>query len=381
MKKFGSDSIRWLLTSLSAVVLVACGGGGGGGGEKPSTGNKTPTQVAQVTYPTDDNDARRFLTQATFGPTDDDVAELNTLGFEPWIAAQIAQAQKYPHTAYFDDRDKAMQVASGSSAGFGEVVQSFWYSAMKSPDQLRQRVAFALSEIFVVSGADGCATNNPRGAAGYYDLLADNAFGNFRTLLEKVALHPVMGCYLSSLRNQRENSATGRVPDENFAREILQLFSIGLYKLNLDGSLSLNDRKEPIETYNSEDVAGLAKVFTGLSFDCPDWPADSCFYWGHKDNIKYSDMWNRQMVWYPQYHSYSGDKSFLGKTIKATARPMPEADIKEALDWIAQQHPNVGPFIGKQLIQRLVTSNPSPAYVGRVAAAFEASGRNLGEMV
>jgi uncharacterized protein (DUF1800 family) len=212
-------------------------------------------------------------------------------------------------------------------------------------------------------------------------MLANNAFGSFRNLLEKVSMHPIMGCYLSHLKNQRENAASGRVPDENYAREVMQLFTIGLYQLNADGTQKKNANGNPIETYTASDVAGLAKVFTGFSYDCPDWPADSCFYWGVNSGNKLDDVWSAPMVGYPQFHSYAVDKSFLGVTIKATAKPDPSTDLKTALDFLAMTHPNVGPFIGKQLIQRLVTSNPSTEYVGRVTAAFEANGRSMGAMI
>jgi uncharacterized protein (DUF1800 family) len=367
----------WAAAVLS-LALAACGGGGGGGG-----GNTTAnSQPQSISYPSSDADAQRFLTQATFGPTDADVATVKARGFEPWIDDQILQQQAQKHIAYYDARDAVIKAANASqSASFSEVTGSFWAHALTANDQLRQRVAFALSEIFVVSAADGCAGSNPRGTASYLDMLADNAFGSFRNLLEKVSMHPVMGCYLSHLKNQRENATSGRVPDENYAREVMQLFTIGLYQLNANGTQKTDTAGNPIETYTASDVAGLAKVFTGFSYDCPDWPADSCFYWGANGSTKYADVWSIPMVGYPQFHSYAVDKAFLGVTILATTRPDPTSDLKTALDFLALTHTNVGPFIGKQLIQRLVTSNPTPEYVGRVTAAFEASGRNMGAMV
>ncbi len=364
--------------ALFCLLLSACGGGGG------NTPEKVAASAPQtVSYPASDADAQRFLTQATFGPTDADVAAVKAQGFQPWIDSQIQATPAKSHLTYFGERDAAIKVVNPTAnAGFNEVVQSFWFHALSGQDQLRQRVAFALSEIFVVSGADSCGAEHPIAGAGYLDMLADNAFGSFRNLLEKVAMHPLMGCYLSHLKNQREDVNTGRVPDENFAREIMQLFTIGLYQLNADGSQKKDASNNPIETYTASDVAGLAKVFTGFSYDCPDWPSDNCFFWGQKTaNTAYTDFWYRPMVGYPQYHSYLTAKSFLGQTIPAQTRPDPTADLKTALDFLALTHPNVGPFIGKQLIQRLVTSNPSAAYVGRVTAAFEASGRNLGAMV
>ncbi len=379
---------RLLAAGALTLILTACGGGGGGGGGgAPSTGSneqvanqKVTTQ--QVTYPEDDNDARRFLTQATFGPTQDAMIDLNTRGIEPWLTAQLAMPQTQTHLAYVDARDAIIkQTNASASSGVAEVAQSFWSGALNGKDQLRQRVAFALSEIFVASMNDSCGFEHPRGMASYYDMLADNAFGSFRNLLEKVAMHPIMGCYLSHLKNQRENASTGRVPDENFAREVMQLFTIGLYQLKADGTQVLDASGNPIETYTANDVAGLAKVFTGFSYDCADGPTEVCFHWAINAGVADKTVWTRPMRGYQAFHSYAVDKNFLGVSIKATAKPDPAADLKTALDFLALTHPNVGPFIGKQLIQRLVTSNPSAAYVGRVTAAFEASGRNLGAMV
>jgi len=403
MSRFASLSLvpplRLLAGGVLVCTLVACGGGGGsggsgtpdnGGGTNAGTGgtqNQTAdvAKKATITYPDDDNDARRFLTQATFGPTQDDMIELNTMGIEPWLVSQMATQQAQSHLAYVDARDAIIkQTNPSASSGVAEVAQSFWSGALKGKDQLRQRVAFALSEIFVASMNDSCGFEHPRGMASYYDMLADNAFGSFRNLLEKVAMHPIMGCYLSHLKNQRENASTGRVPDENFAREVMQLFTIGLYQLKADGTQVLDSAGNPLETYNANDVAGLAKVFTGFSYDCADGPTEVCFFWAINAGAADKTVWTRPMRGYQAYHSYANDKVFLGQTIKARSSAFdsyPEQDLKTALDLLALTHPNVGPFIGKQLIQRLVTSNPSPAYVGRVTAAFEASGRNLGAMV
>jgi uncharacterized protein (DUF1800 family) len=370
------SSRPWLALTLAlALVLTACGGGGG------SSSDATAGSGSQVSYPASDDEARRFLTQATFGPTDELVAEVKAKGYGPWIAEQMAIEPINRHAEYFEARDLAIKASNPSSAAwFNEVNHSFWFRALTGEDQLRQRVAFALSEIFVVSGTDGCGSNNPKALAHYLDMLGEKAFGSFRVFLESVAMHPVMGCYLSSLRNQRENPETGRVPDENFAREIMQLFTIGLYQLNADGTLKVDANGNPIETYGPGDVSGLAKVFTGFSWDCPYRGDNNCFLWGNVGGKKYDDMWMLPMYGYQQYHSNS-EKKFLGLTIQAVEHASPTEDLKTALDLLALTHPNVGPFIGKQLIQRLVTSNPSPAYVRRVSAAFEANGRSLGAMI
>jgi len=244
-------------------------------------------------------------------------------------------------------------------------------------DQLRQRVALALSEIFVVSLNDTC---NPfgRGYASYMDMLQRNALGDFRQLLQDVTLHPIMGCFLSHVANQKDDPLTGRVPDENFAREVMQLFSIGLYQLNPDGTPVMS-AGQPVPTYGPSDIAGLARVFTGFSWNCPSPTEDVCFTLGTAKSGPDPDKWIKPMVAYDRFHSTQA-KTFLGKTIAAQDTANAWASLRFALDTLAV-HPNVGPFLGKQLIQRLVTSNPSPAYVARVAAAFNNSKGNIGTTV
>jgi uncharacterized protein (DUF1800 family) len=392
---------RRLWAMAMALALTACGGGGGAPTTNQSSGESvnqllkglitqdgdTVAEEVKPSYqdvPATDADAARFLTQATFGPTDAAVQEVRSLGYRAWIERQLARQPSATHLSFWQIRDaekKAIDPAQNAQAV--DFTYSFWRHALTGDDQLRQRVAYALSQIFVVSSMDGCGANNSNGLANYYDMLTANAFGSYRQLLEDVSLHPVMGCYLSHLKNQKENQKTGRVPDENFAREIMQLFSIGLYQLNQDGTPKSDSAGNLLETYGSDDVAGLAKVFTGFSFDCPDHPSDNCFANGgvNGGTRKYADLWVQPMKGYSQFHSFSTEKSFLGTIIPAQSQPDPQASLKAALDTLATTHPNVGPFIGKQLIQRLVTSNPSPAYVARVTAAFEGSGRNLGAMV
>jgi uncharacterized protein (DUF1800 family) len=355
-------------------LLTGCGGG------KSTTSTPNDQRQAVVTFPASDAEARRFLTQATFGPTDTTTGELVQLGYEPWLQQQLQMPQAETHLAYYDRRKQALLDSGVTHTSYNEFSSSFWHHALYAPDQLRQRVAFALSEIFVVSAADSCGADHSRGLASYYDVLAHHAFGSYRALLGKVSSHPVMGCYLSSLRNQKEDASTGRVPDENYAREVMQLFSIGLYELNTDGSPRTDAQGQPIETYRASDVAGLAKVFTGFSFNCPDGLSDNCFRWGANHSNPTYDVWTTDMVGYAKYHSNTGPKQFLGLTLPARDTANPQADLDAALDHLAS-HANVGPFLGRQLIQRLVTSNPSSDYVARVSTAFELSGRNLGAMV
>ncbi len=257
--------------------------------------------------------------------------------------------------------------------GANQFYESFWRQTISSQDHLRQRVAFALSEIFVVSFQDGSVANYPRGVASYYDVLAGNAFGNYRTLLEQISLHPMMGIYLSSMRNRKEEGT--RVPDENYAREIMQLFSIGLYELNPDGTQKLING-QPVETYTSQDIQGLAKVFTGWSWAGPD-ATDSRFFGGSSSTAPDRDW--QPMQPYQKFHSVS-EKKFLGTTIPAQATADARASLKIALDRLAT-HDNTAPFVSKLLIQRLITSNPSPAYVGRVAGVFKSSNGDLKAVV
>lgn len=384
---------RILVIGLLGLSLAACGGGrdaSASGSSEAAAGNSAPSQwmlvagVPTTVAPGTRQEAARFLTQATFGPTEADIDHLMAIGYEAWLNEQFkAPAPTLSHQAYWEMRNAALNTANpGHGAGADELVHSFWAHALAGPDQLRQRLAFALSEIFVVSWADSCGADNIRGVASYLDMLGRQAFGSYRSLLESVTLHPVMGCYLSHLRNQKEDPTTGRVPDENFAREIMQLFSIGLYELQPDGSLKLGSNGQPVETYSADDIAGLAKVFTGWSWDCPTWPQEGCFLWGEgrSDGSATGRQFVNNMRPYSRYHS-SSEKRFLGVTIEAsTFFPSPEGDLNVALNTLAR-HPNVGPFMGRQLIQRLVTSNPSKAYVQRVAAAFNQSDGSMRELV
>jgi len=231
------------------------------------------------------------------------------------------------------------------------------------PDQLRQRVAFALSEIFVISDVNGTISNAQEGAANYYDVLVNGAFGNFRTLLENVALSPMMGIYLSSLRNAKAQGTA--LPDENFAREVMQLFTIGLNELQPDGTLKLDSGGQPIPTYDQETVVQTAKVFTGWAF----------FSTAANPNFRSSaaDYLNPMML-YPASHDDTAKTVVGGKVIPAGQGGA--KDLKDELDALFN-HANTGPFISRQLIQRLVTSNPSPGYVYRVAQVFANNGAGV----
>jgi uncharacterized protein (DUF1800 family) len=321
-----------------------------------------PPQLNKLT------DAARLLSQATFGGSMAEIEALSNSDYNVWLDAQFAKPQ-------FGNLHNVAVYLAGQPAdkqnGQTGLTWSLWKNFATAPDSLRQRMAYNLSQIFVIGIDASQYFDFPRGTAQYVDMLGANAFGNFRTLLEEVTYSPMMGIFLSHLRNSKENPATGSVPDENYAREVMQLFTIGLYELNIDGTLKLDGTGKPIETYTNADVSGLAKVFTGLSWGGPD--TSNARYSG---NSSARDP-NREIIrmqGYDQYHSLS-EKKFLGVTIPATtnATGTTNADLKIALDTLFN-HPNVGPFIGKQLIQRMVTANPSPGYVARVASAFNNNG-------
>lgn len=345
-----------------ALALAACGG------------SKEEEAVADV--PPSRSEAARFLTQATFGPTSAEIDRVMALGYRGWIEDQFARPPS-SHRAYWEAQDAAVKAANptNTSATVGQdgIYNAFWRHALTADDQLRQRTTFALSQIFVISMQDGGVGDQPRAVAHYMDMLGEQGFGNYRSLLESVSLHPMMGTYLTSIRNRKADPRTGRVPDENYAREVMQLFSIGLQQLNADGSVKQSGGV-PLETYGPTDIAGLAKVFTGWSWACADL-SNTCFGNGSLNGVTDPERWTKPMVGYPQYHA-TEEKSFLGASIAAQGTADPNASLKAALDAL-HAHPNVGPFIGKQLIQRLVTSNPSPAYVQAVAAAFDNNGAGV----
>ena len=252
---FGSQYGIWRMTNNSSWVQMY------GISSSSMAAVSLPTKNLNE-FPGAGSDATRFLTQATFGPTDADTTRVMQIGYRAWMEEQFTKARSY-HGTYWDTENARIKAASGGdqTANGDQVTASFWKQALTGGDPLRQRVAFALSEIFVVSMVDGSIDyfdERTRGVAAYLDLLGDGAFGNYRTLIEAIALHPMMGRYLSHLGNEKEDPDSGRLPDENFAREVMQLFSIGLVQLNLDGTPKL-DAGQPIPTYLPADVAGLAR--------------------------------------------------------------------------------------------------------------------------
>ncbi|MEM9529704.1 MAG: DUF1800 domain-containing protein [Pseudomonadota bacterium] len=309
--------------------------------------------------------ASRFLGQTTFGASAAEISALSGTSGSAWFRSQLA----LPASGFLDAVFEAL-AAPGATDGSGQPTfqgrrapnHAFWILSIEAQDQLRLRMTFALSQILVISNGMNTQLFDWPTAVGYYqDVLAEHAFGNYRDLLEAVTYSPAMGSYLTYLQNTRGDAATGRVPDENYAREIMQLFTVGLVELNSDGSPRLTNG-EPREIYDNSDVTGLARVFTGLSLDT------DVFFFGF--NELNSGALHRPMRAFPEFHSPL-EKQFLGTTIAAGTGA--QASIDAALD-VLVNHPNTAPFLARQLIQRFVRSNPSPEYVARVAEAF-ATGR------
>ncbi|MFT4613145.1 MAG: hypothetical protein ACI9NT_000281 [Bacteroidia bacterium] len=365
MKTLTTSIARFLTLTILTLTLLACGGGGGGNGgngtEEPTDPPPPPPSPPQE--PITATEAARFLSQATFGPNSAAIEAVVASSAEDWFRAELEK----PASLHLDDvlsffpPDGSFRDEQGML--MPELVfrasDSFWQKAVEGDDQLRQRMAYALSQILVIS-AEGTLDGAPQTVAAYMDILTQGAFGNYRDLLEEVTYSPAMAVYLTYLRNQKADPVTGRVPDENYARELLQLFTIGLLQLNPDGTPTLDDQGQSIELYDNTDITGLAKVFTGLNF--PGTAFDSSL------RFVPLEAYYQQLVVFDAFHS-DEEKNFLGTNIAAGTGG--EATLDQALDTIFG-HPNVGPFLARQLIQRFVTSAPTPNYVARVVAAFDA---------
>jgi uncharacterized protein (DUF1800 family) len=361
---------KTLLLSSLLWILSACGGGGGDSNlaateQAPITGAALPasappsaivtpsettlpnTEVANAAPdgPLSPPDAFRLVEQTTFGPQLDDIELAGVIGPELWINQQM----QLPATLLSDTLRQL------DTERWNEYVNAWWRQIIQSDDQLRQRVAFALSEILVVSAHDGLSSEQ-FGLSGYYDILIKNAFGNYRDIMGEITLNPVMGEYLSMKGNRKPDDSENIQPDENFARELLQLFSIGLEMLNEDGTPQLDAGGVPLPTYNQDTIENFARVFTGWHFANAEdfrWPQN-------KDYLSPMTAWQ-------DYHDTDAKTLLRGEELPAGQ--MAEQDLDAALDNVFN-HTNVGPFISKQLIQRLVTSNPSQEYVRDVAAVF-----------
>ncbi len=330
------------------LLLSACGGGASA--PPPTGGPPPPISIAE---------ANQFLNQATFGATETSVQDFITLGHDAWVDQEMAKvvSLQLPFIRALPQPQFPAQLQV-------DRVDIWFRNALNGTDQLRQRVAFALSEILVVSQLSALV-EYPYSLSDFYDVLARNAFGNYRQLMEEVTLHPAMGVYLSMLGNEKPDPALNIRPDENYAREIMQLFSVGLVELDNDGSVKLDGQNRPVPTYTQEIIEGFAHVFTGWN-------------WAGFVNFQnaFPTVANQTipMQLYPNFHD-TGEKMLLSGVVLPTGQSG-EQDLSDALDNIFN-HPNVGPFISIRLIQRLVTSNPSPGYVDRVASVFNDNGSGV----
>ncbi len=321
----------------------------------------------------DEPEARRFLTQASFGPTEASTQGLMAIGKAAWLQQQFAlPASDYTGLPYVDANSKvgcpagALPTCKRDNYSLFLLQRQFFQNALNGPDQLRQRIALALSEILVVSGQQ---IKLPYAMANYERIFLAQAFGNFRNVLREVTLSPAMGKFLNMANNDKPNLAKGIEPNENYAREVLQLFSIGLWQLNLDGTPKLDSRGQPIPSYDQQAVEGFAHVFTGWTY-----PARP----GGSNRFPNPANFSGPMVAFAAHHDLGAKRLLNGVTLPAGQSA--EVDLEAAVDNIFN-HPNVGPFVGRQLIQQFVTANPSPAYVARVAAAFNgSSGAARGDM-
>ena len=323
--------------------------------------------AAPATAPTPET-AARFLNMTTFGGTQTDIDRLVAAGYEGWLVEQFAAQPPDSHFGY-TDRGGPPDCIDCPADSIGAGIESFWYQAITGNDQLRQRITLAWLELFVTSAATDSSLEQESTAMGaYLDLLSKNAFGNFRTLLEAVTLSPTMGHYLSHMQNDKEDPTTGRLPDENYAREVMQLFTIGKWQLYSDGTRRKDGNGQDMPTYTQADVMGLAKVFTGWSWGGDD--TSEARWAGAPVDFLTSHNWALPMQPYEQHHSTSSVTIVGGVSIPANTST--RDSLKIALDTLFN-HPNVGPMVATHLIKRLTTSNPSPAYVSRVASVFNSN--------
>ena len=354
------------LLPITILLLSACGGGSGTSNEPESAPAIAPalpaTEVnnAAPDTPMSKEEAFKLLEQATFGARLKDIDRIAGSGPETWIDEQMAAPATYLSQGLYQS----------SNDRWNEYINVWWRHTIDAEDQLRQRVAFALSQIFVISASDGLGDEQP-GLANYYDILLRHAFGNYRDLIEEITLNPIMGEYLSMKGNHKPDAELNLRPDENYARELLQLFSIGLSLLNDDGTTINDSDGVPLPTYDQETVEAFAHVFTGWHFANAEhfrWP-------------KNKDFINPMVAWQDMHDT--GEKVLLNGAVLPAGQSA-EKDLADALDNIAN-HPNVGPFIVKHLITKLITSNPTPEYVRDVVQVFNenANGErgNLGSTI
>ena len=358
--------------SLGALTLVSAGlsaCGGDSGTSITATGSAiTPkaTGGAAAAAAISQADAARFLLQAQFGADDTAIAAVIAQGYSAWLDAQLAAPITETGKTWLDS-------VNSRAAGARDVYQNgdymMWRHLMTGDSQVRRRLALALSEQFVISYDRIGYTWPCYMLAGYWDLLNANAFGNFRTLLEEVTLNPLVGAFLN-IKGSLKETAAGRQPDENYAREVMQLFTIGLYQLNDDASYKLDISGNRVETYSLTDVSNLARVFTGYDFD---YSTDTKVVSGLGLTVWSDNFTRSHMTCTVKNHSML-EANFLGAKVPANTDPA--AALKIALDTLFN-HTNLPPFFARSMIQRLVTSNPSPAYINRIAQVFKNNGSGV----
>ena len=360
----------------ASALATACGGGGGGGpGAVTGPGiTPTPANPGGFGYPTaaSDEEAVRFLLQAQFSASDAEVAAVRSKGYATWLAEQLVAPASMPGFDWLNMRGYG--VVNGATKYYDNSYPGdymIWNQLMTSSDAVRKRLALALSEFFVVSLTGLDFSWRSYAIAAWWDMLSTNAFGNFRNLLQDVSLNPAMGYYLNTKGNLKENVATGRAPDENYGREVMQLFTLGLYQLNTDGTDKRDGNGNKLETYTQSDITNIARVFTG-------WDFDQTQNVTTVEPISGRTIPNTVFTRIPMRLNAANhstlEATFLGTTVPANTDGV--TAMKTALDTLFN-HPNVGPFFGRQMIQRLVISNPSPAYVARVASAFNNNGAGV----
>lgn len=347
----------WLLLG-TALLLTGCGGGA------DSPNNTSPPGTA---------DTARFLEQSSWGPSEATIADVQQKGFENYLVEQFSAPASSLGTYPAVDSDSTINCpnnAPNHTVCFRDNYTPFplqarsFRNALNGQDQLRQRVAFALSQILVVSARDG-AVAEAYAIAPYQEILAKQAFGNFRDILAAITLSPAMGKYLNMVNNTKPDPARGIAANENYARELLQLFSIGVYELNNDGTLKHDQFGRPVPAYDQDTIEDLANALTGWTY--PTRP-------GHSPQSLNPPYFIGPMVAVANNHDTSQKKLLDGVVLPANQTP--QKDLDDAINNIFN-HPNVGPFIGKQLIQQLVTSNPSAGYVSRVASVFNNNGQGV----
>jgi uncharacterized protein (DUF1800 family) len=375
-----------LLAAAAALALSSCGGGEEGG--SPSRGSRNPPvpptpippppapgpvpPAPQDSVPATDAEAVRFVLQAQFSVSDADISSLKSGGLLAWLDARYNEPLGETGVAWLDSRghntiDSKKRYRLREPGDY-----MIWNQLLAGPDQMRKRMALALSELFVVS-LTGLNFQHPSYLiAGYWDVLTANAFGNYRQLLDALTLNAAMGFFLSTRGNLRENSS-GRQPDENYARELMQLFTIGLNALNPDGTPKLDAENKPVESISQEDVSNLARVFTGYDWDYLSNGGSYVDLEWERNPVPSTHFTTNRMHFNPYRHSRL-DVNFLGTQITSTTPGQDALHI--ALDRLFY-HDNTAPFFARQMIQRLVTSNPSPAYVQRVATVFGNNGSGV----